>query len=235
MNEPAPCGRPGCPVPEHPPGRGLRTVVWEPETRLRRGHKKHHGPSALVPGVGDTRFAPLDGTAHVYLATTSFAALLESALHDASPAAPRIASAVLALWAEAEVSLTEQVRLIDLRDPALARLGLGRDALVATSAAHYPCTRRFARRLHGRVIGGHVTHGLVWHSRQAELHTAAMTGRPAVKDLLDHRRAEVAVVWSPPAAGTIVAATGDGIGDLADGDGRRYVADLSALLGIVTM
>lgn len=94
---------------------------------------------------------------------------------------------MLALWAEAEVSLTTQVRLIDLRDPALARLGLDRDALVATSGAHYPCTRRFAEQLHGRVIGGHVTHGVVWHSRQADLHTRAMTGRPAVRDLLDHR------------------------------------------------
>lgn len=92
---------------------------------------------------------------------------------------------MLALWAEAEVSLTTQVRLIDLRDPALARLGLDRDALVATSGAHYPYTRRFAEHLHGRVIGGHVTHGVVWHSRQADLHTRAMTGRPAVRDLLE--------------------------------------------------
>jgi hypothetical protein len=120
--------------------------------------------------VGATRFAPLQAASHIYVATTSFAALLESALHDAAPPEPQLPQAVLALWAEASVALREDVRLIDLRDTELARLGIAREALVSTSAAHYGCTRAWANHLRGRVIGGQPTHGLLWHSRQAELH-----------------------------------------------------------------
>lgn len=223
-------------MPVTPPGRRLRTAVWEAGTELHRGHKRTHpDPAALVPGTGDTRFAPLAGTAHVYLATTSFAVLLESALHDAAPPAPQVPAAVLSLWREARVALRHPIRLIDLRDAELERLGIERSALTATSAAHYPCTRAWAAKLHGRAMGGQRTHGLVWHSRQAELHAQAMANRPAVADLLDHHPAEVAVVWSPPAPEALLTAGIGGLGPLGTGTGRDYVADLTALLGIVTM
>lgn len=236
MTGPAPCGRPDCPVPAYPPARGLRSVVWPAGTRLRRGYQRHHrDPAELVPGVGDTRFAPLAGAAHVYLATTSFAALLESAFHNAAPPAPALPRAVLARWAEAEVALRHDVRLIDLRDPELDRLGINRHRLVATSAAHYACTSRWAAPLHGRVIGGQTTHGLVWHSRQAELHARAMAHRPALQDLLDYHPADVAVLWAPPAPTALLQATGEGLGTLTGDSGHSYVADLTALLEIVTM
>lgn len=236
MSAGPPCGSAACPVPDAPPGRGLRTVVWEAGAELHRGHRRTHpDPSALVPGIGDTRFAPQAGSDHVYLATTSFAALLESALHDAAPPAPQLPGAVLALWCEARVALRHPLRLIDLRDGELQRLGLARSALTATSAAHYPCTRAWAAQLRGRAVGRQPTHGLVWHSRQAELHAQAMAGRPAVADLLDHHPAEVAVVWSPPAPAALLAASRGGLGPLDTGPGRAYVADLTAVLGIVTM
>lgn len=209
---------------------------WEAGAEAHRGHKRTHpDPSALVPGVGDTRFAPLAGSSHVYLATTSFAALLETAFHDAAPPAPQVPAAILSLWCEARVALAHAVRLIDLRDAELEGLGVERSALTATSAAHYPCTRAWAAKLQGRTIGGQRTHGLVWHSRQAELHTQAMASRPAVADLLDHHPAEVAVVWSPPAPAPLLADATGGLGPLDTGAGRAYVADLTALLGIVTM
>ena len=84
------------------------------------------------------------------------------------------------------------MRLIDLRDPRLDRLGIPRSSLPATSAAHYPCTRRWAQALHDRRVGGQPTHGLTWHSRQAELHARAMADRPALRELLDTHPAEVA-------------------------------------------
>jgi hypothetical protein len=49
-------------------------------TVLHRGARQvHPHTTALVPGVGNTRFAPLEGVAHTYVATTAFAALLEAA------------------------------------------------------------------------------------------------------------------------------------------------------------
>ena len=90
------CGDPDCPIPEPTPQvlRRLTTVVVPAGRVLRRGHTVDHAdPATLVPGHGDTRFAPLDGVTHAYLATTSFAALLESALHEAAPPAPPAGSA----------------------------------------------------------------------------------------------------------------------------------------------
>lgn len=159
------------PIPTTDVLRHLHTVTWRAGLSLRRGHKRTHtDPTELVPGVGDTRFAPLRGVAHASVAGTTFAALLESALHDAAPPEPRVPEVVLSRWDEAGVVLTTDVRLIDLRDQALKNLGLDRGPLTATSAAHYPCTRVWAERLHGRQVGGQVTHGLVWNSRQLELH-----------------------------------------------------------------
>lgn len=162
VSEPARCGRPDCPVPLRPPSRGLRSVVWEASTRLRRGYKRSYvDPAELVPGRGDTRFAPLNDTAPAYVAATTLATLLESAFHNAAPPNPQIPQAVVQLWAEAEVELTRSIRLIDLRDREVERLGVARSALVATSAAHYPCTRDLGSQLQGRSIGGQNTHGLV--------------------------------------------------------------------------
>lgn len=110
---------------------------------------------------------------------------------------------------------------------------------MATSAAHYPCTRRWASQLRGRAIGGRSTHGLVWHSRQAELHARAMGGwgvtptgaaRPA---RLPRGRRRGAV--GTPAPATLLQATAGGLGRLDHEPGRGYVADLTALLEIVTM
>jgi hypothetical protein len=215
--------------------RRLRTTTFAAGTRLRRGRKHAHSSAVgFVPALGDTRFAPLDGVGHLYVAGTTFAALLESAFHDAAPPAPRIAEAQLRLWAEDAVILAGEVRLIDLRDPALARLGIARAHLVATSAAHYPCTRVWAQVLHGRHVGGHPTHGLLWHSRQAELHAQALVRRPALRDLIDEHPAEVTIVWSPPAPQDLFIPAPHGLGPLDAGAGRRYVDDLAALLGIMS-
>lgn len=226
-------------MPVAPPSRGLRTVVWPAGARLRRGHRPGHGPADdLGPGRGDTRFAPLvppgraEPVHHTYIATTSLAALLDSALHRAAGTAPRVHVATLGRWAEAEVVLRHDVRLVDLRDEQLQRLGLPRTSLVATGAEHHRCTRRWAGGLHGRAIGGHQTHGLVWHSRQLELQVRALEARPALRDVLSDHPAEVAVLWSPPASSDLLAAGEGGLGPLAEGPGRAYVADLAAWLGI---
>jgi hypothetical protein len=230
-----PCNTAGCPV-ANPDGdllRRIRSTVIEHGTVLRRGHQQRfRDATQMVPGVGDTRFAPLPDTHHVYLAQTSVAALLESALHDLVPGHGRIRAAQLTLWAESAVALARQVRLIDLRDAELHRLGLQRDQLVSTSAAHYPCTRRFAAALRGRPVGGHPTDGVVWSSRQVELQAAALQTRPAVRELMTTAPADVLVLWQPPNAATPLDPVPDGIGPLDRGPGLHFVIDLAATLGI---
>lgn len=234
MTDP-PCARPDCPVADPTPGRlrTVRSVVWPAGTPLRRGHAlANPDPSELVPGVGDTRFAPLPGTGHVYVAATSVAALLESVLHDVGPPVPRIAAARLTRFTESAVVLTADVRLVDLRDGELQRLGVGRGELVATTPAHYPCTRRWAMALHGRAVGGHPTVGMVWNSRQVELQTAALTDRPAVRELMASAPSDVAVLWSPPGPPHPLGARPGGLGPLDHGDGQDFILDLAAALGV---
>lgn len=182
-------------------------------------------------GSGDER-RPV---AHVYVAETTFAALLESVLHDAAPPAPRIRRATLGRWLESEVELTADVRLIDLRDRELGRLGIDRHQLVATDAEHYGCTRTWARQLHGRAVGGHPTHGLVWQLWQTELHARALDARPALRDLVALHPAEVAVLWSPPVPSGVLVARDGGLGPLDAGAGYEYVSNLTAELDIVLM
>lgn len=236
MSAAQPCGSADCPVPPPEPSllRHLRTTLVPAGTTWHRGVAvMHPDATVLVAGRGDSRFAPLEGTSHVYLASNAFAALLESAFHDATPPEPRIYQPQLARWIEAVVATTVEVRLIDLRDTELVRLGIAREGLVATEPTHYSCTRLWADALHGRVVGGRQTHGLLWQSRQTELHAAALGSRPALSELIAELPAEVAVIWSPPVASDLLTDTSHGLGPLDGIDAADFVDDVIALLGII--
>jgi hypothetical protein len=222
-----------CPVPVPTPAvlRRVRTQSLEAGVELFRGHKRVHPPDALVPGLGDSRFAPLHGVSHAYVSNRATPALLESAFHDATSPQPRIYPHRLAAWSLGRVRLLADVRLVDLRDPELARLGLDRGQLVTALPAHYPCTRQWAAALHDRHAGGHPTHGLLWHSRQAELHAAA-NHNPLTADLLGSgETTEVAVLYAPPSPSRLLEDTGQGPGSLAHGGGERFAMAVGNLIG----
>ena len=232
------CGDPdGCPVPDPADVdlRRLPSVTLPARTPLRRGHKSRYPAQDPVPACPElpdptlmSRFAPVRGQAHVYVARREIAALLESALHSLVPDSPRIQWPQLMHWSLSHVRLGHDVRLIDLRDPVLAVLGVERSQLVATDPAHYPCTRRWAERLVGRHIGGKLTVGLLWHSRQAEIH-AAQGVRPLLVDVLVGEQAEVAVLW-PTARQRLLVADGNPM-PLSGGRGLALVQDIANLLG----
>ena len=228
-----PCGDPGCPVPD--PAtidlRRLRSITWDrDDSPLWRSMRADADPAALVDGHGDTRFAPLAGTAHVYLARNRATALLETTFHEAAGPDPTIYRHQLRDRQVAPVALRSPVRLVDLRDAQLERLGLTRTQLVDTTARHYPCTRRWAAALQLRHVGGRPVAGCVWHSRQADLHRRANAGGLAA-DLLVHRPVEVAVLWHPAGPSRPLRRAGDPEPLLVDGDPARIVVELSALIG----
>ena len=167
MTSTSPCGRPDCPVVALTPHllNAIRPVVLPAGTRWWRGTT--YPAADLVPGAGDTRFAPLANTAHAYFGGTKTVALLESALHDAAGTQPIIYLSQMRSWAVHELELTQPLRLADLRNPELERMSLTRSQLVNTTAAHYTCTRRWAAELQG---GVHGLDGIIWHSRQADLY-----------------------------------------------------------------
>lgn len=235
MTVPA-CGLATCPVPAPPSPAVVTAEIWPAGIVVHRGHKTAHPlPDELVPGVGRTRFAPLYGVHHAYVASSTFAALLESALHDARPPNPRIRVAVLSQWMASAVVLTRPMRLADLRDPALARLGVTRAELVSTIEAHYPCTRRWASALCMHGADGRPVDGIVWDSRQVELHRHAIDLRPALADVLAAAKSEVAVLWASPSAPRPIALAPGSLGAPDRGPGWTYVADLAALFGITVL
>ena len=125
--------------------------------------------------AGSARFSPLwvDGVLvpTIYGAVTQTVALLETSFHDVHEIGTRIISESLHLAPRGLVALTAPVSLplIDLTDGGLDRVGMSRGQLVATTAAHHACTRRWAVALHGRRIGRATPVGLFWQSRVAEL------------------------------------------------------------------
>lgn len=190
---------------------------------MHRVHERAHTAAMFNrSGRGNSRFAPLPGVGHVYLAASRTVALLETTFHDVHQDVPRIvyASTDLAGWQMTEVRTTADVRLLDLRDQQLERLGLRRDELVAAPPAHYPCTREWARTLIGRRPGGATPAGLLWNSRVAEL---AGGDSPLLDDLLNSPSSEVCVIYDTDVPAGVLQAVGPTFNDLSDGHGRLLV------------
>lgn len=226
----APCGDPDCPVA--PPSTDHISVVSG--IVLRSGSRwwrsTRFSPTDLVSEVGNTRFAPLPDVHHGYFGSTRTVALLESTLHSAAGPSPTIYIAHLDGWAIHEVELTVDIELADFRNDQLTRMGLARPQLITTTIQHYPCTRQWASAIHGS--SGTDLGGVVWHSRQAELHAEANPGG-LLGNVLRHTTAEVAVVWSPPGVRDIFRVTGERVELVENGSPARIVDELAHLIGAV--
>ncbi len=205
-------------------------VLLEPGGMWWRGSRQPADSLAPV-GAGNTRFAPLEGARHGYFGATRTVALLESALHEASGPEPTIFLAKLAGYAVSGVTLASSLRLADLRDPELARLAIERSTLVDTTPQHYPCTQMWAAGLQGRHAGPHQLQGILWHSRQADLHRRAQAGG-LLADVLVHTPAEIGVVWHPPGPAHPFVAVGPPEPLVVDGAASRLVTELSAAVGV---
>ncbi|HEV7722295.1 MAG TPA: RES family NAD+ phosphorylase [Iamia sp.] len=196
---------------------------------------RRHWPSLFNDsGRGDTRFAPLERDGAVvptlYMAPTHTTALLETAFHDIRPGAALVSSPI-DLRNRCLVRLTTPVelRFVDLREEALGILGLRREQVSMTNAAHYPCTREWATTLLSRAVGGRATHGLAWDSRVAE---AASSVVAIFADLLRSPASDAFVVFGDgiPQDAPAWQATIDH-DDLTEGQGRLVVDDIANLLG----
>lgn len=228
----APWGRGDCRVAPPDPDllAQLSAVTWPADERLHRGHRLVHPADELVPGVGNTRFAPLADLHHTSLSRSRTAGLLESALHELSGADPTIYLATLDGWGLTEVTLRAPVLLADLRNPELDRIGVARDRLVDTDPLHYTCTREWAGEIAAGGSGAGRVDGMLWHSRQADLHARSHQDG-LLGDLLTHRATEVAVIWRPPTAAALLDTVSDTESLVGAGRPARLVVELSALTG----
>lgn len=217
----------GCPVPVTLPR--LRTVSHEAGATWYRVYNATWGYDEHNPGYGDARFSPIDDPADgarlpsMYLAATPAAALLETVFHEVHHDSSRIVyERDLPGMLMAHVRAPAVATVADLRDPELARLGLGREQVVSSGAEHYPCTRRLAVAALGQSHGRRIVQGLIWHSRQTELGV--------------HDPVEVIVLYG----GSRYSATrgswrlfGPGASSLYEGPGRLLVDEVAERLAAV--
>lgn len=207
-------------------------------TTLHTAYARRHWPALFNDsGLGNARFSPLlaDGAVvpTMYCASTQTVALLESAFHDVHQMGTRIISESLQLAPRGVVALTTPapMSMIDLTDSGLARMGLLREQLVATTPHHYACTREWGAALHQRRVGGIAPSGLMWQSRIAEL---AGGDSPLLGDLLTVA-SDVCLLFgdrvpTEPAAW----APGDPhYDDLTSGHGRLLAEQIAEQLGAV--
>lgn len=210
-----------------PPGpvdaRRLRTVTWPTDRPFFHAYELRLGCDSFNPGRGGTRFAPLadpDPVPTIYGGSDETVALLESVFHDvaAEIEGRLVYEVMLRNRGLAHLAPPRALRLLDLRDEALASIGLDRSQIIASTSAHYPCTREWAVWLHQRRPGGRAPDGVVWRSRQAEL-----VGRPAGAAI---------VLWgdrapSRPGSYRLV---GPGVRNLVEGPGRVLVEQVAESL-----
>jgi RES domain len=217
---------PSCPVPAVAPP--LRTTTVPAGSSWYRAYDATWGYDEFNPGYGDARFSPVDDPVtgdrlpSMYLAASPTGALLETVFHDVHHQSSRtIYERDLRGKLLAHVRTPARATVFDLRDPELRRLGLHRDAVVATSAEHYPCTRRLAvAALAG--TPAKTAQGIIWHSRQAELATVEPV--------------EVLVVFGLPRYHQRRGSWrmfGPGASSLYEGPGRLLVEEIAENLGAI--
>ncbi len=225
------CGQPDCPIvrPDLIDRRSLRVHTLAAGTEQYRVSQLRFGTSVFTPpGNGNGRFSPLDQRGHTYVAEQRSAAILESALHEASGPNPRIYSVTLAAFGLHRLRFADPIRLIDLRDPALAALGLDRSQITGAGPRHYPCTRAVAER----IAGTKGTVGLVWTSRQGSMH-AERNPDGLASEVLRHESLDVAVVYAPDHAGAVDVVESEPLAP--HGEPMRFVVELANLLRIAIL
>jgi RES domain-containing protein len=226
-----PCGLPDCPIidPERIDRRRLRVVTWEPGAERYRATRLRHADSVFTPeGMGEGRFSPLAGRPHTYVAEQRSAALLESALHEANGPNPRIYRVQLAQYGLVRVRFAPAVKLVDLRDDALAALGIEPTELTDALPRHYACTRQVAERL----VATKDTSGFLWTSRQGRMH-AERNRDGLASEVLHHQRLDVAVIYRNELPGRVRIIDTE---PLLDGDEpTRFVRELANLLRIAIL
>lgn len=227
----APCGRADCPIVD--PGeidrRSLRLETIAAGATRFRVARTEFGSTAFAPvGVGNGRFSPLDARGHTYVAEQRSAAVLESALHEAAGPNPRIYAATLAAFGLYRLRFDTELRLIDLRDPALRNLGLERHQLTGADPIHYACTRRVAAAL----VGTKRTAGFAWTSRQGALH-AERNPDGLASEVLRHESLDVAVLFEPDTPGKVTVTGPEPL--VVAGAPTRFVVELANLLRIAIL
>lgn len=164
---------PGLGVPP-PAGRLKATLIqWGKGQTVFRVHRSIYKADQFNDSrKGDSRFSPLIDAARdaiiptLYAGTTFECALMETVFHDV-PYLLGLKTVSKAKYVEGSIcstlTLTDDLRLVDLSAVALHKLGVAPSDLTQTEAAYYPASREWAAVLYGQ---NPVAQGFIWRSRR---------------------------------------------------------------------
>ena len=192
----------GAPFPV--PGPGLRTaaVKWKKGRRIERIHDEKYGSTQFNPtSAGNARFSPIAAKGKIiptlYGGSTFECAAMETVFRDIpySPGFKAFDKNKLQGKRASIIIPTRDLRLIDLANTALRKLGITRNQLVDSDAADYPNTRPWAVALHEQFP---LADGLVWVSRQDDAaHAVVLFGGRVKKPDLDEVDPPVEIAGDP--------------------------------------
>lgn len=147
--------------------------VLESGTVLHRIHDQSRSPTAFNPCRGrPTRFAPIEDdegrcVPSLYAGSTFDSAAYETLFRGIPVHAHRKTAPLSAVISRAHGTFQplRDLTLASLRAPDLAKWGVSRDALIASSPQHYQETAAWAKAIHDQCPR---IEGLVWTSSQCD-------------------------------------------------------------------
>lgn len=164
------------PPPERP---DVTLLTWPRGTPIHRIHLADYGADQFNPGLrGNARFSPIrtrtDAPIPTLYGGTSFdGAAMETVFHDVpfAPGLKTLDRRRLRGQVHSVLVPQQDLRLVDLGNVALRRLGVSRVQLIETEKSGYPATRRWAEAIHAAHPD---VQGLCWVSRQHDREQALM-------------------------------------------------------------
>jgi hypothetical protein len=159
-------------VTNPPPGTlNVTMVAWTKGAPIHRAHSDAYAGDEFNPGLkGNARFSPIknakgDPIPTLYGGSTFDCAAMESVFHDVpyAPGTKTYDKRKLDKQVYSVVAATVDLKLVDLSNKALRKLGIHRKNLIDTEKDRYPQTRLWAEAIHAQYSD---VQGLHWVSRQ---------------------------------------------------------------------
>ncbi len=173
-------------IPDPPAELHVTPFTWPAGRPIHRIHLDRYAANAFNPGVhGNARFSPITNAKGrpirtLYGGIDFECAAMETVFHDV-PFAPGFKSydkRKLSGQTHSVLEPRQDLKLADLRNVALRKLGVPRAGLIDTEKDAYPRTRKWAAAIHARHAS---LQGLVWVSRQDDRAQAVMLFGDRVK------------------------------------------------------
>lgn len=157
-------------APPPPEELSPKLYRWPAGQQFVRCHHSRFGSTEFNPDPGvSSRFRPFVArrrtVATLYGSKSVEGALSETLFQAVPTAGPdrRVRLSSLGAWSISYLEPLRELRLADLRDPALAAIGMTREELIESPATAYPQTAAWAEALYRSPLA---PDGLIWNARQ---------------------------------------------------------------------